>query len=947
MKDQKKTKEQLISELAELRQRIAELETVEAERERTQEDLIRLSSAVEATTDAITMIDLEGKVLSVNQAAVRAYGIDNKSHFVGRSTFDFVAPEDREKALAAMQQVLEKGYVGEREFHLIHIDGLRIPVAASGALIKDVDGKPIGVVAVLRDITERKRAEEALQESERKFRGLTEQSPNMIFINHRGRVVYANKKCEEMMGYTTEEFCSPDFDFLILITPESQEPVKESFSRHMRGEEVPPHEYTLLTKDGKRIEALLATNLLQYGGETAILGTVTDITERKQAEEELRNSEHKYRTLVGNLPQRIFLKDRNSVYVSCNANFARDLKIHPDEITGKTDYDLFPKQIAEKYMVDDRRIMESGRTEEVEETYVVNGQGQSVHVLKTPVKDEHDNIVGVLGIFRDVTERKRMEEQMRVKDSAMASSINAIAIADLEGNVTYVNGSFTRLWGYDKEELLGKHYMQLVHNGEQVEAVIEAVLKKGSWQGELVATRKDGSTFNVQLSASMVRDEAGDPINMMCSAIDVSDRKQMEQQLKDYSENLERMVEERTRELQDAEERYRSTFEYAGDAILVHDMDYVIQGFNRRAEEMFGYKAEEVVGRQTYDIVHPTTPAEKHEADQVTAHLVAQAIKQGFYRDQEVTSYMRKDRKPFPAEASGAMIRDSQEKVIGFVSIYRDISQRKRLEKEKEQYARKLEAKIEEVERTKSELQEAQEKLVRTEKLAAIGELAGGVGHELRNPLGAIKNTAYLLNMILTEPDPQVKEALAILDKEVTKSDRIIADLLDFSRPGKASIVTVDINRIVQEVVRDTTLPQNVEMSTTLQRNLPPALADADQLQRVLSNLVTNALQAMPDGGKLTLTTRGKDSLVEMAVTDTGVGIPEENLDKVFEPLFTTKAKGVGLGLALSRALVERQRGTLEVESEVGKGSTFTLTLPIGGKEERQDAGESLHPDCG
>jgi signal transduction histidine kinase len=293
------------------------------------------------------------------------------------------------------------------------------------------------------------------------------------------------------------------------------------------------------------------------------------------------------------------------------------------------------------------------------------------------------------------------------------------------------------------------------------------------------------------------------------------------------------------------------------------------------------------------------------------------------------------------------MIRDSQEKVIGFVSIYRDISQRKRLEKEKEQYARKLEAKIEEVERTKSELQEAQEKLVRTEKLAAIGELAGGVGHELRNPLGAIKNTAYLLNMILTEPDPQVKEALAILDKEVTKSDRIIADLLDFSRPGKTSILTVDINRIIQEVVRDTTLPQNVEMSTTLQRNLPPALADADQLQRVLSNLVTNALQAMPDGGKLTLTTRGKDSLVEMAVTDTGVGIPEENLGKVFEPLFTTKARGVGLGLALSRALVDRQRGTLEVESELRKGSTFTLTLPAGGKEERQDAGESLHPDCG
>jgi signal transduction histidine kinase len=187
--------------------------------------------------------------------------------------------------------------------------------------------------------------------------------------------------------------------------------------------------------------------------------------------------------------------------------------------------------------------------------------------------------------------------------------------------------------------------------------------------------------------------------------------------------------------------------------------------------------------------------------------------------------------------------------------------------------------------------------------------------------------------MILTEPEPQIKEALAILEKEVTRSDRIIADLLDFSRPGQASIITVDINRIVQEVVQRTTPPQNVEMSTSLQGNLSPALADAHHLERVLSNLVSNALQAMPDGGKLTVTTKEKDSLVEMAVTDTGVGIPEENLDKVFEPLFTTKVKGVGLGLALSKALVERQHGTLEVDSEVGKGSTFTLTLPMGGKE--------------
>ena len=134
---------------------------------------------------------------------------------------------------------------------------------------------------VILDITERKRAEEELKESEEKFRCVTEQSPNMIFINKKGRVVYANKKCEEIMGYETHEFYSPDFDLLTLIAPEFRELVRGNLSRHMSGEEVPPYRCALVTKDGKRIEALLTTKLIQYGGEAAIIGTVTEITERQ------------------------------------------------------------------------------------------------------------------------------------------------------------------------------------------------------------------------------------------------------------------------------------------------------------------------------------------------------------------------------------------------------------------------------------------------------------------------------------------------------------------------------------------------------------------------------------------------------------------------------------------------------------------------------------------
>jgi PAS domain S-box-containing protein len=887
----------------------------------------------------------------VNDSFTGLWGYD-KEEVLGRHYRQLVR---RSGQVEAVTEALVKKGSWQGELVATRKDGSTFDVQLSASMVRDKAGTPICMMSSFINISERKLAEGALQESEQKFRVLTEQSPNMIFINHRGRVVYANKKCEEVMGYTTEEFCSPDFDFLTLIAPESQELVKENLSRHMRGEEVPPFEYALLTKDGERIEALLATNLIQYGGETRILGTVTDITERKQANEELHKSEYKYRTLVENLPQRIFLKDRNSIYVSCNTNFARDLKMHPDEIAGKTDYEFFPKPLAEQYMADDSKIIESGRTAETEETYEVNGQELSVHILKTPVKDENGNITGILCILWDITERKRMEQQLKDYSDNLEQTVaertrelrsaqeeladseekyrsifehagDAIVVFNSKGVIQDLNHRAQQMLGYEAEEVLGRHWETLMPPAEsavaregrrEAERLVAQSIRQGSYRShEMVSyINKGGGPLQVEATGAVIRDQRGKLTGFVSIFRDISDRRRLE------------------KELADSEQRYRAIFDHAGDAIVVYDMNWAIAGWNQQAEEMFGYKAEEVLGRPALDIALPTTPVERRNYEEAIEQLVLEATKQGSYRSKEVITYMCKNGTPLPTETSGALVKDAQGNPTGFSAIYRDISDRKRLEEDKEQYARAIEAKIDEVERTKSELERAQDKLIRSEKLAGIGQLAGGVGHELRNPLGAIRNAAYLLNMILTEPEPAVKEALAILQKEVTRSDHIITDLLDFSRPGKPNIATVDINKLVQLVLQATASPKNVELSSSLGQDLAPMMADAGQLEQILSNLVTNAIQAMPDGGRLSVSTSGKDDLVEVMVTDTGIGIPEENLDKVFEPLFTTKTKGVGLGLALSKALVERQCGTLEVDSEVGKGSTFTLTLPVSGKE--------------
>ena len=217
-----------------------------------------------------------------------------------------------------------------------------------------------------------------------------------------------------------------------------------------------------------------------------------------------------------------------------------------------------------------------------------------------------------------------------------------------------------------------------------------------------------------------------------------------------------------------------------------------------------------------------------------------------------------------------------------------------------------------------------------------IIQLAGGVGHELRNPLGAIKNAVYFLNMILEEPEPDIKETLAILEKELVTAEKIISSLLDFARPKPLSLQNVDINDVVQKALSRITLPDDVKVLSQLDKALPSIQADPDQLTQVFNNIISNAIQAMPEGGQLVIKSEAPSpDWVTISIKDTGVGISEENLEKLFEPLFTTKAKGIGLGLAISKTLARGHRGNIDVKSEVGKGSTFTVKLPISQKEEK------------
>jgi signal transduction histidine kinase/CheY-like chemotaxis protein len=245
---------------------------------------------------------------------------------------------------------------------------------------------------------------------------------------------------------------------------------------------------------------------------------------------------------------------------------------------------------------------------------------------------------------------------------------------------------------------------------------------------------------------------------------------------------------------------------------------------------------------------------------------------------------------------------------------------------------RELEVRVDE--RTR-ELKDAQASLLRAERLGTIGQLGASVAHELRNPLGVINNSIYYLTSRLGQDDPKIAKHLQIIGREVKVANNIITDLMNFVRISELQTTTIDPNLLVRETLERALLPENVQVFTEFGRDLPLVRVDVEKAHQIFLNLINNAAQAMPDGGRLTISTLAQNGYVQFDFGDTGVGIPPENLQRIFEPLFTTKARGIGLGLAIVRMLVDAHHGEIRVTSTVGQGSCFTIRLPNDKGEQR------------
>jgi signal transduction histidine kinase len=333
--------------------------------------------------------------------------------------------------------------------------------------------------------------------------------------------------------------------------------------------------------------------------------------------------------------------------------------------------------------------------------------------------------------------------------------------------------------------------------------------------------------------------------------------------------------------------------------------------------------------------------------------MISELKTKGFVKDLELKG-VKKDGKHITISLSiSKMMLNNQMYIIG---ITRDITERKIAEEALKNYSARLEA---EVSARTQELRQAQEQVVRQERLAVLGQLAGSVGHELRNPLGVINTSIYYLKLVQPDADWKIKEHHTIIEKEVQNATKIIGDLLDYARVISSDRQTASVPALVRQTLDRFPVPAGVKLTLDLPDDLPDVFADPLQVQQVLGNLTVNACQAMAasvgrlspqtgsvtamaGGGELTISAhevvpvagrRREKKMVAIFVKDTGTGITPENMKRLFEPLFSTRITGIGLGLAVSRKLVEANDGSIEVESEVGKGSTFKLFLPAADRQ--------------
>ena len=765
----------LEAKMQQLKQANRELERDITDRKRSEEALNEerhlLHTLMDNLPDFIYFKDRESHFTRINKALAKGLGLSDPAQGVGKTDFDFFAAEHAKEFYNDEEKIIRTGQpmVGKEE-KLAWPDGQVAWDSTTKMPLRDANGNIIGTFGVSRDITRRKLAEAG----NARLAAIVNSSDDAIFSTTREGVIATwNAGAERMYGYAAEEIKGKSFSTFI---PEDRRADLAGIAeRLLRGERLVHFEHEDMRKDGSRLQVLLTLSPIKdaTGFVTGVSIISRDITERKRAEEELYQSRQMLQSILDTIPQRVFWKDRNMLFLGCNSAFAIDAGLKdPTEIIGKNDYDLAWGETAELYRADDKLVMEqeTPRLNFDEPQNRPDGSLRWLRTNKLPLRDREGEVIGVIGTYEDITERKRVEAEHTRLVTAIEQAAETLMVTDIRGTIEYVNPAFTRITGYSREEVLGQN-PRILKSGKQDQVFYQqlwaTILRGEIWHGELINRRKEGNLYTEEMNIAPVRDALGEVTHFIATKQDVTEHKQLGQQL------------------------------------------------------------------------------------------------------------------------------------------------------------------------------------IQAQKMEAVGRLAGGVAHDFNNLLTIINGYAALLSEETSTEDPRrarLKEILMAGERAASLTRQLLA----FSRRQVLEPRVLNLNSVLADIEKmlRRLIGEDVELVSTLKPDVGRVKVDPGQIEQVIMNLALNARDAMPEGGKLLIETSNVEidekyvrshspmmpgKYVMVAVSDTGCGMDLDTQAHIFEPFFTTKeeGRGTGLGLATVYGIVKQSGGFIWVYSEPGRGSTFKIYLPF------------------
>lgn len=905
------TKQQLITGLDKLQCRIDKIEGNDKKQNYVDLELIfnalkrreeQYIDLYDNAPDMFFSVKPDGAIISVNKFGAEYLGY-SKEELIGKPVWVVVYKDDLPSIKKRISEIINKKIErSELDFRKVRKDGSVIYVHERTQLVFNNKGEIHEMRIICRDITDRKFAQEAIKTEVEKYKTLTNNLNVGLFRSTpgtKGWFIEINPAFIKMFGYNNkEELFSINVSDLYL-NPNNRAKFDKTIQK--KGF-VKNQELQLKKKDGTVFTGSVSTVVVKdkTGKVKYYDGIIEDITERKEAELAIREKEEQYRTLFNIAPGGIMLEDSNGTIIDANPAYCKTVGYEYDELIGKKVHIFAHSESLPRVEKNIKQILDGKILKHIEKSVRKDGSFSYMELHESRITLP-DGKAGIICVANDITERKIREEKLRRLSSVVEQSSEGLTLTDLDGFIIFINSAFALIHGYTPKELLGKH-LSVFHTPEQmpqVEAANKQIKEFGSFNGEIWHVRKDGSVFPSLMQNTLFYDETGNPAGIIGTLKDISEIKKTEQDLKN------------------SEESYRGLFNNASDAIYIQDTEGRFVDVNEGAVKMYGYPKEYFIGK-TPDFL--SAPGKNNMAE------IIKYIQKAFAGEPQRFEFwgIDKNGRVFPKEVNlNNGIYFGQEAVIAFAQ---DITARKKMEQD---------------------LINSKDKAEESDKLKSA--FLANMSHEIRTPMNAIIGFSQLLSDYQLTEDER-RHYISLIQNSGNDLLNLIDDIIDISKIEAGQLKVFKSQYFLDNILSDIYDSYNEFIKTKhdktglkLKYNKPDGgemvviYTDIDRFKQIIRNLISNAIKFTDIGFVefgFTTNIDKKNPQIQFYVRDTGIGIPNEKLEIIFESfrqanISDTKIYGgTGLGLAITKKMVEILGGRIWVKSTPDQGSTFYFTIP-------------------